>query len=468
MWSLNNMACPPSKVKFQFRRDTLCSWYNTNPLLLAGEPAFEIDTNSFKVGDGINKWNSLPYIQSPLVFTENGSVRTLTGYKESGQVLTVRSTDLSGNMLNINLASFNPTLSAQGIPSNSLNWDIACSGFSVSVINPSDYTSEYINTVSNISTISGIFSALGNFTSSPQSNIPSGGVSWTQVFTTNISAFIRPISSSITGGLASCNISFNVIETSSSCNTQPGGSSGNTYGTPVLLTINWNTPTTSISLVPLSGKTFLDTYISTTYDVSITSMSNSANYIYNISAIGGVINNTIGDGLFTFTTSIHKDNINIPRNVSTLTTFNRPANITGTAYSSTLSALANVIATFNYPSFWLFTIGTPSPPTTIDIINGSSFKSNVTLLGNMTNTINTFINNTSGKPKGFWFAIRSNITQPTIFKSGTSPSLISDVAVTFGNTVNLAPNPIPSGYISVIYTLYGITLQNGSTYISIS
>ena len=104
------MACPPSKVKFQFRKDTLCNWSNSNPLLLAGEPAFETDTNSFKIGDGINKWNSLPYIQSPLVFTAKQGVRTLTGYKESGQILKVRSTDLTGNLLNINLASFNPVL----------------------------------------------------------------------------------------------------------------------------------------------------------------------------------------------------------------------------------------------------------------------------------------------------------------------------------------------------------------------
>jgi len=465
------MACPPSKVKFQFRRDTLCNWFNSDPLLQAGEPAFEIDTNSFKIGDGINKWRSLPYIQSPLVFTQNGNTRTLTGYKESGEVLAVRSTDLSGNMLNINLASFNPTLSAQGIPSNSLNWDVACLGFSVSVINPTDYTTEYISAVSSTTVITGIFSILSNFTASAKSNTPGGGVSWTQTFSTNASAFIRPISSNIIGGVSSCSITFNQIGGSATNNctpTPPGGNSnGNIYGTPVVLTINWNTPTTSISSAPLSGKTFLDTYTSTTYAVSVTGISNSSNYAHVISSIGGQISNISGGGIFTFTTPIHKDNTNIPRSVSTLTTFNRPINVTGTAYATTLTATANVTSIFLYPSFWLFTIGTPSPPTVTDIINGSSFSSNVTILGDKANTLNTFINNTSGSPKGFWFAVLSSVSQPTVFKSGTSPSLISDVAVTFGNTVSLAPTTVPSGYIPVTYTLYGITLQNGSTYISI-
>jgi hypothetical protein len=458
MWSLNNMACPPSKVKFQFRKDTLLNWSTSNPTLLAGEPAFESDTNSFKIGDGITKWNSLPYIQSPLVFSKNGSVRTLTGYKESGKVLSVRSTDLTGDMLNINLASFNPTLVAQGIPSSSLNWDVSCSGFLVSVTNPSDYTSEYIKAVAGTSAISGIFGLLANFTAAAQSNAAAGGVSWTQLFSTNASALIRPISTSITGGVASCNITFNAISNTTTT----------IYLTPVVLAINWDTPTTSISLAPLTGKTFLEAYTTTTYGVSITGMNSSANYSHVISSTGGSVSNTAGGGVFTFTTPLHKDNATTTRALTTLTTFTRPASVTGTAYTAILSASSNVNATFNYPSFWIFTIGTPSPPTASNIITGSNFSSSVTTLGDRANTINRFIDNTTGSPKGFWFAIRSNVSQPTVFKTGSSPSLISDVSVTTGSTVSLAPSPIPSGYIPVVYTLYGITLQNGSSYISIS
>jgi hypothetical protein len=45
--------------------------------------------------------------------------------------------------------------------------------------------------------------------------------------------------------------------------------------------------------------------------------------------------------------------------------------------------------------------------------------------------------------------------------------LLSDVAVTTGNSVNLEPDSPPAGYSAVTYTLYGITLQAGSTYLSI-
>lgn len=56
------MACPPSNIKFQLRRAISSNWTSTNPILQAGEPGFEIDTNKLKIGDGVTKWNLLPYI----------------------------------------------------------------------------------------------------------------------------------------------------------------------------------------------------------------------------------------------------------------------------------------------------------------------------------------------------------------------------------------------------------------------
>jgi hypothetical protein len=46
--------------------------------------------------------------------------------------------------------------------------------------------------------------------------------------------------------------------------------------------------------------------------------------------------------------------------------------------------------------------------------------------------------------------------------------LLSDVSVTSGNTVSLQPTTPPAGYVAEQYTLYGITLQPGTTYVSIS
>lgn len=451
----NNMSCPPSNVKFQLRRDLDTSWTSSNPLLQAGEPGFEINTNKLKVGDGTKRWIDLPYIcDYQLVFSASGNVRTLTGLKENNKVLPVRSADLNGNMFNLNLASFTPTLSVIGLPSNILNWDVSSTGFTVFITNPTDFLSQYISNVNDTLVISGVFSTLNQFTAGSKSATPLGGVNWNQSFLTNTVGVIRPISSTIAGGSSSAVISFKTNENSVE----------SVYSTTITLAIQWNTPTISITTANLSGKTFLDTYSTTTYSIGVTGISNSSNYSNNISAIGG----TVSSGTFTFSTPVHKDNLPTERRVIMTTIFTRPSDVTGTSYSATLTATSLVNASFTYPSFWIFTIGTPVPPTLADIISGTSFSSNVTILGNESKTLIGFINNTSGLPKGFWFVIRSSASQPTVFKSGASPSLLSDVAVTTGNTLSLQPSPIPSGYSAVGYTLYGITLQNGSTYLSIS
>lgn len=44
------------------RRATAQLWTDVNPILGDGELAFEIDTATFKLGDGILHWNDLPYV----------------------------------------------------------------------------------------------------------------------------------------------------------------------------------------------------------------------------------------------------------------------------------------------------------------------------------------------------------------------------------------------------------------------
>jgi hypothetical protein len=48
-------------VQVQFRRGTAEHWEEQNPLLSSGEPGFEFDTGRLKVGDGVHRWNDLPY-----------------------------------------------------------------------------------------------------------------------------------------------------------------------------------------------------------------------------------------------------------------------------------------------------------------------------------------------------------------------------------------------------------------------
>jgi hypothetical protein len=47
--------------RFQLRRGTASSWATANPILRAGEPGIETDTNKFKIGNGIQHWNELRY-----------------------------------------------------------------------------------------------------------------------------------------------------------------------------------------------------------------------------------------------------------------------------------------------------------------------------------------------------------------------------------------------------------------------
>ena len=48
-------------VKVQFRRGTAAQWTSANPILSQGEAGYEYDTGKFKIGNGSQAWNSLPY-----------------------------------------------------------------------------------------------------------------------------------------------------------------------------------------------------------------------------------------------------------------------------------------------------------------------------------------------------------------------------------------------------------------------
>lgn len=48
-------------VQIQYRRGTAAQWTSVNPILAQGEPGYEYDTGKFKVGNGVDTWNVLPY-----------------------------------------------------------------------------------------------------------------------------------------------------------------------------------------------------------------------------------------------------------------------------------------------------------------------------------------------------------------------------------------------------------------------
>ena len=47
--------------RIQLRRGGAQEWGNENPTLAQGELGIELDTNRFKIGDGVRGWNTLPY-----------------------------------------------------------------------------------------------------------------------------------------------------------------------------------------------------------------------------------------------------------------------------------------------------------------------------------------------------------------------------------------------------------------------
>lgn len=53
--------CPTVAKRLQLRHDTTANWTAANPLLLQGEMGIETNTNRVKIGNGILRWNDLPY-----------------------------------------------------------------------------------------------------------------------------------------------------------------------------------------------------------------------------------------------------------------------------------------------------------------------------------------------------------------------------------------------------------------------
>jgi len=75
------------------RRGQSSQWSDANPILAPGEIGLEVDTQTFKIGDGITSWEDLPYASGPVgasayevavlegfVGTEQEWVDSLSGY----------------------------------------------------------------------------------------------------------------------------------------------------------------------------------------------------------------------------------------------------------------------------------------------------------------------------------------------------------------------------------------------------
>jgi hypothetical protein len=60
----------PPRLQYQLRRGSAALWAFRNPILANGEPGFASDVNNFKLGDGVSRWNDLPWYINNAVTNE--------------------------------------------------------------------------------------------------------------------------------------------------------------------------------------------------------------------------------------------------------------------------------------------------------------------------------------------------------------------------------------------------------------
>ncbi len=53
-------------TEIHLRRDSTLNWYASNPRLALGEPGIDLTLHRFKIGNGIDRWNDLPYMDDDL------------------------------------------------------------------------------------------------------------------------------------------------------------------------------------------------------------------------------------------------------------------------------------------------------------------------------------------------------------------------------------------------------------------
>lgn len=99
--------------RMQFRRDTAANWTAYNPILLEGELGFELDTDQYKLGDGIHNWNNLPYRGMPCVQQRGTSTTTPMSQKAVTDELEALDADIEELGVDVNNSlekSINPII----------------------------------------------------------------------------------------------------------------------------------------------------------------------------------------------------------------------------------------------------------------------------------------------------------------------------------------------------------------------
>lgn len=80
-------------VQIQLRRGIAADWTSADTLLSEGEVGLELDTGTFKIGDGITTWTMLPYFSAGV--TDHGA---LTGLADDDHSAYVTDLAYDGNV----------------------------------------------------------------------------------------------------------------------------------------------------------------------------------------------------------------------------------------------------------------------------------------------------------------------------------------------------------------------------------
>jgi hypothetical protein len=430
------------------------------------------DMLDIEVTDKIKESVTVSGAGSPLVFETSGNTNTLNKFKVAGVDKTIRSASFNqSGLLEIVLASFSPTgVAAYG---QSLAWDVAASTFRITATNPADFPAEYLENIKDLTADTGTVALnLADYDKSGTA-LPlteSGNIDST--FTLKSGKYIRPTNASgATGGSASAVVTFLKQD-------------GTTEYSPTYTwTTNWQDVSHSISLAALSGKTFLKSYASAGYTVSQSGLSNAANVAHTVTAANGTPSNASGSGTLNFTAPIHKGNTNIATTVTLASVFTRPEAVTGSQYthapSNVTSANVAASASFTYPSFTTWTSGPSTLPSYGPLVDDSTSDGFVNdeavipfMLGNEATSMSRRAVVNTGATRTFWFCVRANhTTKPTILTGdGTLMVAVQPGDITEG-TIALRPDTAPTGWDAgdnESYKVWGISLNNGTTYVQIN
>ena len=115
--------------RIQLRRDTAANWTNYNPILLEGEPGIELDTDQWKLGDGVHTWSQLPYRGGECVQQRGQSTTVAMSQKAVTDEIDAINSDINS----INYGDSKPEyfIRTNGVESYSGRTNIAASPFVV-------------------------------------------------------------------------------------------------------------------------------------------------------------------------------------------------------------------------------------------------------------------------------------------------------------------------------------------------